>query len=79
GHDNGEAEVPGGGFAFTGLQNKLPQQLGPVSPPPPGVKAGRVVRSGALTPGLYHTAVSYKQLPAHQKSRGILVSGLIDQ
>ncbi|MGS6279329.1 hypothetical protein ACVGV7_23010, partial [Enterobacter intestinihominis] len=29
--------------------------VGPVSAAPPGVKAGSVVRSGGLTPALYHT------------------------
>ncbi|MGS6468828.1 hypothetical protein ACVGW6_10445, partial [Enterobacter intestinihominis] len=52
-HDNGEAEVAGGGFALPRLLNNLPQQVGPVSAPAPGVNAGSVVRSGGLTPAPY--------------------------
>ncbi|MGS6212249.1 hypothetical protein, partial [Enterobacter intestinihominis] len=50
GHDNGEAEVPGGGFALPGLLNNVPEHVGPVSAAPPGVKAGSVVRSGGPPP-----------------------------
>ncbi|WP_447288117.1 hypothetical protein, partial [Enterobacter intestinihominis] len=54
GHDNGEAEVAGGGFALTRLQKKLPQKVRPVKPPPTAVKAGPFV------------AVSYKKkTPQH--------------
>ncbi|MGS6497676.1 hypothetical protein, partial [Enterobacter hormaechei] len=61
GHDNGEAEVPGGGFALTRLLKKLPQHVWPVSAAPPGVKAGSVVRSGGLTPPHNHTQKGEKQ------------------
>ncbi|MGS6290061.1 hypothetical protein, partial [Enterobacter hormaechei] len=53
--DNGEAEVPGGGFALPGLLNNVPEHVGPVSAAPPGVKAGSVVRSGGHPPAHSHT------------------------
>ncbi|MGS6222982.1 hypothetical protein ACVGW2_14115, partial [Enterobacter intestinihominis] len=59
--DNGEAEVAGGGFALPGLQNNVPEHVGPVIAAPPGVKAGTVVRSGALTPPPYPTEIGAKQ------------------
>ncbi|MGS6405788.1 hypothetical protein, partial [Enterobacter intestinihominis] len=61
GHDNGEAEVPGGGFPITGLLKKLPAHVGPVIAAPPGVKAGTVVRSGGPTPAPNHTDTGEKK------------------
>ncbi|MGS6341179.1 hypothetical protein, partial [Enterobacter intestinihominis] len=54
-------EVPGGGFALPGLLNNVPEHVGPVSAAPPGVKAGSVVRSGALNPAHYHNDIWQKQ------------------
>ncbi|MGS6276112.1 hypothetical protein ACVGV7_06205, partial [Enterobacter intestinihominis] len=52
--DNGEAEVAGGGFPLPRLQNKVPEQVGPVIAPPTGLYAGSVVRSGGHTPPPNH-------------------------
>ncbi|MGS6401887.1 hypothetical protein, partial [Enterobacter intestinihominis] len=59
--DNGEAEVPGGGFAVPGQQKKLPEQVGPVSAPPPGLNAGSLVGSCCHTPALTQSNIKINQ------------------
>ncbi|MGS6461948.1 hypothetical protein ACVGXT_00180, partial [Enterobacter intestinihominis] len=74
GHDNGEAEVAGGGLALPGLLNNVPEHVGPVTAAPPGVKAGSVVGSGGRNPapnqndmGETKKKIKYKKKKTHQK------------
>ncbi|MGS6561984.1 hypothetical protein, partial [Enterobacter intestinihominis] len=49
--------------------NNVPELVGPVSAAPPGVKAGSVVRSGGVTPGLSPTETGQKQKTVSYKNK----------